>query len=96
MTGIGVERIVKWFDLLPQAFHLGGKSVRLHVVLAAPHRPRIFEAHLLRAFITQLNKANIVLANRLCYLMPPKPCSLRAIVDSGFYTQIVKNFQFVV
>ena len=73
MARVGVERIVKRLDLLPEPFHFSRKRVRLHVVLCAPHRAGIFEAHLARAFVAQFDKALIVLAIGRRNLVPAEP-----------------------
>src|SRR6185369_2998260 len=70
---VSVERIIKRFDLLPQALHFSSKSIGRHVVLLTPHCSGVFESQLLRALVAELDEAHIVFANWHSDLVPADP-----------------------
>ena len=97
---VGVERVVQRLHLLPQPLHLGRERVRFHVVLGSPHRARVFETHLFRAFVAELNEAHVVFANRDRYLMPTEPRPLQllgiaAVAHDLFKLRQAEAFSFV-
>src|SRR5882762_9613308 len=72
-TRVGVERVVKRLDLLPQPLHFSGESVGCHIVLGAPHRSSVLETHFDRALVTQFDKALIVFSIGYRNLVPAEP-----------------------
>ena len=61
---VGVQRPVERRDLRPQPFDLGGEGVGGHVVVRAPHRAEVLEAHLARSLVGELDEALVLRAHR--------------------------------
>ena len=70
---VGVQLQVEWSHLIPQPIKLLREIVGRHVVLRAPHRARVREAELLRAFVRQLHESDVVLAHRRRDCVPALP-----------------------
>src|SRR5688572_3243239 len=88
VTSVGIERIVKRLNLLPQALHLRSESIRVHIILFAPHCSGVFETHFFSALVTKFDKARVIFPIWRRYLMPAKPDSLQFLRIPAFS----KNF----
>ncbi len=74
---VGVQRNVQRAHLFPQPVHLRAENAGRHIVIRAPHRAHVGEAHFARAFVRQLHHARVALAHRRRDGVPADPCALQ-------------------
>ena len=71
---VRVELHVQRPHLIPEPIELAGERVGRHVVLRAPHRPRVGEPELFRSLVRELDEPLVVLPHRRRDGVPPFPC----------------------